>query len=92
MLRHAAGAMSLRYVAGSLPQLVLEVRENDPDTTATQAGPGHHSGHSLRNMATRAEALGGATIAGPVPGGGFRVQVAVPLTSPRRAFELKKSA
>ena len=94
VLKHAtgatAGAVSLRYVAGSLPQLVLEVRDNGPNTTATQAGPGHHSGHGLRNMATRAEALRGAATAGLVPSGGFRVQVAVSLASPRRAFGLKK--
>ena len=96
VLKHATGAtavaVSLRYVAGSLPQLVLEVRDNAPDATTTNAGVGRRSGHGLRNMATRAEALGGAATAGPVPGGGFRVQVAVPLASPRRSFGLKMSA
>ena len=94
VLKHAPGAtavaVSLRYVAGSLPQLVLEVRDNGPNTSPTTAGPGRRSGHGLRNMATRAEAMGGAATAGPVAGGGFRVQVAVPLASPRRSFGLKK--
>ncbi len=90
VLKHAASAtavaVSLRYVASSLPQLVLEVRDNgqgNPD-----AETGRRSGHGLRNMATRAAAMGGAATAGPVAGGGFRVQVAVPLANPRRAFGL----
>ena len=96
VLKHATGAtavaVSLRYVAGSQPQLVLEVRDNAPAAATPNAGVGRRSGHGLRNMATRATALGGAATAGPVPGGGFRVQVAVPLASPRRAFGLKMSA
>ena len=95
VLKHATGAtlvaVSLRYVASSLPQLVLEVRDNGPDNPATATSPGRRSGHGLRNMATRAEAMGGAATAGPVVGGGFRVQVAVPLATPRRSFGLKKS-
>ncbi|GAB3878574.1 hypothetical protein GCM10028824_40760 [Hymenobacter segetis] len=96
VLKHAAGATAvavrLRYVASSLPQLVLEVQDNAPSPAPTQDGTGRRSGHGLRNMATRAEAMGGAATAGSVTGGGFRVQVAVPLASPRRAFGLKKSA
>ena len=96
VLKHAPSAnrvaVSLRYVASSLPQLVLEVRDNGRQVLATENGPGRRSGHGLRNMGTRAEAMGGAATAGPIPGGGFRVQVAVPLASPRRPFGLKKMA
>ena len=96
ILKHAAGAtavaVSLRYVASSLPQLVLEVRDNGQEKPAAATGPTRRSGHGLRNMATRAEAMGGAASAGPLAGGGFRVQVAVPLASARRAFGLKKDA
>ena len=95
VLKHATGAtlvaVSLRYVASSLPQLVLEVRDNGQDAPATATSPGRRSGHGLRNMGTRAEAMGGAATAGPAVGGGFRVQVAVPLAPPRRSFGLKKS-
>jgi signal transduction histidine kinase len=96
VLKHAGGAtvvaVGLRYLAGPLPQLVLEVRDNGHQEPEANAGAGRRSGHGLRNMATRAEAMGGAATAGPATGGGFRVQVAVPLASPRRAFGLKKSA
>ena len=94
VLKHAPGAtavaVSLRYVASSLPQLVLEVRDNGRSASDTAAGPGRRSGHGLRNIATRAEAMGGAAMAAPVASGGFRVQVAVPLASPRRPFGLRK--
>ncbi|GAA4038622.1 hypothetical protein GCM10022409_25220 [Hymenobacter glaciei] len=93
VLQHAPSAtlvvVSLRCVAGSLPQLVLEVRDNGQDGTAPNSEHGQRTGQGLRSMATRAEAMGGAATAGPVPGGGFRVQVAVPLASPRRSFGLK---
>lgn len=96
VVQHAPGAtavaVSLRYVASSLPQLVLEVRDNGPHRPAPEASPGGRPGQGLRSMATRAEAMGGAATAGPVPGGGFRVQVAVPLAGPRRAFGLQKSS
>ncbi|MGY3088424.1 signal transduction histidine kinase [Hymenobacter sp. UYAg731] len=87
VLKHATGATAvavrLRYMASSLPQLVLEVRDNAPSPAVTEAGAGRPPGHGLRNMATRAEALVGAAIAGPVAAGGFRVQVAVPLPRAR---------
>ena len=96
VLKHAPAAtivaVSLRYVASSLPQLVLEVRDNGPAAAPGPAGVGHVAqppGYGLRNMAARAEAMGGAAIAGPVAGGGFRVQVAVPLAAPRLSFGLR---
>ena len=96
VVKHAPNAtavvVSVRYVTSSLPQLVLEVRNDGPAQPAPEAGPDRRSGHGLRNMTARAEAMGGAATAGPIPGGGFRVQVAVPLASPRRAFGLKKIA
>ena len=55
VLKHAPGAtavaVSLRYVASSLPQLVLEVRDNGRSASDTAAGPGRRSGHGLRNIA-----------------------------------------
>jgi signal transduction histidine kinase len=87
ILKHATGATAvavrLRYLASSLPQMVLEVRDNAPDPAAAQGS--RPPGHGLRNMATRAEALGGAATAGPVATGGFRVQVAVPLPRARHS-------
>ncbi|GAB2859988.1 hypothetical protein GCM10027044_20380 [Hymenobacter ruber] len=95
VLKHAtaatAVAVRLRYVTSSLPQLVLEVQDNAPSADPAKTDTGRRSGHGLRNMTTRAEAMGGAATAGPVTGGGFRVQIAVPLASPRRAFGLKKN-
>ena len=95
VLKHATGAaavaVSLRYMAGSLPHSAGSTRQRPrchchPSRTRSPLGPWP------RNMATRAEALGGVATAGPVPGGGFRIQMAMPLASLHRAFGLKKSA
>ena len=40
--------------------------------------PGHPTGHGLRNMAARAEELGGAMTLGPAPGGGTALAWRVP--------------
>lgn len=45
-------------------------------------GAGQGGGHGLTGMRERAEALGGAFAAGPVPGGGFLVRVGLPLARP----------
>ena len=96
ILKHAQGATTvavrLRYLAGSPPQLVLEVRDNAPARSGPAAPPARRSGHGLRNMMARAEALGGAASSGPLPGGGFGVQVAVPMPFPRKAFGLMRGA
>ena len=86
-VKHAAGAtavdVGVRLEPGSPVQLVLEIADNG---TGVGLAPGlltghvRRSGHGLRNIQERAQALGGAASSGGGPTG-FRVRVAVPLLS-----------
>ncbi|MGW8376517.1 histidine kinase [Streptomyces sp. ODS28] len=68
---------------------VLEVTVTDDGAgvaAPADAGPGEgRGGHGLLGMRERAAALGGRCETGPVAGGGFRVQVRLPLQPPRTA-------
>jgi signal transduction histidine kinase len=58
--------------------LVLEITNDGPvPTEAAEAG--RSSGHGLRNIRTRAAALGGSALAAARPTGGFTVRVEVPI-------------
>ncbi|QHJ05806.1 tetratricopeptide repeat protein [Hymenobacter busanensis] len=59
------------------PLLVLEVVNDGP---LVPPGTERASGHGLRNIRTRAQALGGHATAEAAPNGGFAVRVQVPLT------------
>ncbi|MBO2012467.1 ATP-binding protein [Hymenobacter negativus] len=58
--------------------LVLEI-VNDGPVLRTSATPGRSSGHGLRNIRTRAQAMGGNATAAALPTGGFAVRVEVPV-------------
>jgi signal transduction histidine kinase len=77
-LKHAGPAhasIHLHYGRGRVDITVAD----DGQGMATSV-PG--SGHGLTGMRERATLLGGALQAGPQPGGGFRVSVTLPITSP----------
>ena len=58
--------------------LVLEI-VNDGPVPSAPAEAGRSSGHGLRNIRTRAEAMGGRATAAAQPAGGFAVRVEVPV-------------
>jgi signal transduction histidine kinase len=70
---------------------VLDITVEDdgpcPAETAGAADAAAPGGHGLTGMRERAAALGGACEAGPRPGGGFRVHVALPLQPAGRPRE-----
>jgi signal transduction histidine kinase len=71
--KHAAGArvrLRLRYRDGE-----LRVTIDDDGVAAVVEG----TGHGLTGMRERVAAVGGVLRAGPRPGGGFRVEAALPL-------------
>ena len=75
VVKHAHGAtlvqVRLDRAAG---QVLLRVQDNG---RAPAGSPSRLGGNGLRNMHTRAEALGGTLVARPT-GGGFEVQAALP--------------
>ncbi|WP_210514097.1 histidine kinase [Hymenobacter terricola] len=86
VVKHATGAtgvaVSVRLEPGSQAQLVLEIVDNG---VSGDAAPVRRTGHGLRNIGARAQALGGAATSGG-GAGGFRVCVVVPLPSGWKAF------
>jgi len=89
ILKHAAGATRVQVRIGLEPGrpacLTLEVHDNGREAAAppVAAGPPppaylRRSGHGLRNIQARAQALGGTATSGP-DAAGFRVCVVVPL-------------
>ncbi|RKN12261.1 sensor histidine kinase [Streptomyces radicis] len=79
----------VRIVRGGVaadPGLDITVDDDGPPGEAPEAeGEKLGSGHGLTGMRERAAALSGTCEAGPVPGGGFRVRVTLPLRTPRPA-------
>jgi len=79
--RHAGpttATVSVRYGDGDLTVRV------DDDGAGVLAAERTGSGNGIAGMRERASALGGELEAGPRPGGGFRVQVRLPLTGANR--------
>jgi signal transduction histidine kinase len=75
-VRHARGATHLQVeLRRAGPTLELRVQNDGPTPANPRPIP---QGMGLRNMARRAEALGGQLTAGPVAGGGWGVLVRVP--------------
>ena len=64
--------------AGTVAGPLLEITVLD-DGPAGDAPAPAGGGHGLTGMCERAEALGGDCVFGPLPGGGFRVHVTLPL-------------
>ncbi|GAA3958738.1 tetratricopeptide repeat-containing sensor histidine kinase [Hymenobacter antarcticus] len=88
IIKHARGATTVtvrvRLETGSPDQLVLEIVDDGAGPTSGPDGHTRRSGHGLRNIQARAQALGGAAISGGTAG--FRVCVVVPLPSTWKAF------
>ena len=78
-------AISMRLVAGNPAQLVLEITDNGVGTSGAPTAPVRRTGHGLRNIHVRAQALGGVATSSGGPEG-FRVCVAVPLLSGWKSF------
>jgi two-component system, NarL family, sensor histidine kinase DesK len=73
VIRHAgASRVELRVVAGAGAATAEVI---DDGAGANGSAPGH----GLDGLRERAEAVGGHLDAGPLPGGGFRLSVTVPL-------------
>jgi signal transduction histidine kinase len=54
--------------------VTIDVADDGTARTASSASPGH----GLVGMRQRAKVFGGTTMAGPVPGGGWRVRAELP--------------
>ncbi|GII53397.1 two-component sensor histidine kinase [Planotetraspora thailandica] len=75
--RHAPGAaVTIRISYGSRE---LGITVEDDGAGAQPAISGLGSGNGIPGMRERAAALGGSLTAGPMPGGGFRVDAVLPL-------------
>ena len=89
ILEHATGATTVvvrvRLETGNPAQLVLEIVDDGTGAATAPDGHARRSGHGLRNIQTRAQALGGAATSDGAPGG-FRVCVVVPLPSAWKVF------
>jgi len=75
------GAAATVRVSYRAADICVEVTDNGRglDGRGPELPPG---GHGLRGMQTRVGMLGGEFDAGPLPGGGFRVQARLPLRDP----------
>ena len=74
-LKHAPGATArirLDYQPG---QVGLEITDTGPPGGQPQAAGPHGGGHGIAGMHERAALFAGQVSAGPVPGGGWRIQV-----------------
>lgn len=76
--RHAQGADVLVLVALTDSQLTVSV-DNGAGEAPEPGGADPAGGNGLRGMRTRAESVGGALDAEPVPGGGFHVRAVLPV-------------
>jgi signal transduction histidine kinase len=76
-VRRHARARHVHVTLTYLPQtLRLEIVDD-----GNGAGTGQPAGHGLKGMSERVAELGGVMTAGPLPSGGFRVQVELPRLS-----------
>ncbi len=84
ILKHAAGTPHVRVrLTLEAGRLLLEISNDAAPVLvpASEAVPTHQrrSGHGLRNIGQRAAAVGGTAVCGPLPAGGFRVSVQLPV-------------
>jgi len=79
VLKHAATRTASVSLAYRPEEIAIEVSD-DGRGAAAAVGP---AGHGLAGMRERAATCGGSLVAGPRPGGGFRVRVVLP-TGPVR--------
>jgi len=73
--RHANASSARVAVGREGDELVLEIADDGRGATAQTVA----EGHGIAGMRERVAALGGAFVAGPVAGGGFRVAARLPL-------------
>lgn len=73
----AAGHVEVR-ISHPGTAIVVEVRD---DGRGAAAAASDGEGQGLRGMRERVAALGGDVVAGPAPGGGWRVRATIPLTT-----------
>ncbi|MGW0594659.1 sensor histidine kinase [Streptosporangium sp. NPDC002607] len=79
VIRHAPGAATAVMITGNGTGLRVVVENALPaDGRRTPIEP-TATGHGLVGMRERAAMLGGVLLAGPAPGGGFRVELTLPL-------------
>lgn len=83
VLKHAgAGTRATVEVARAPHHLAVEVADDGPGPGFSDQSPG--SGSGLVGMRERVALHGGAFVAGPATGGGFRVRAVLPLTGAHR--------
>ncbi|MFI6514358.1 sensor histidine kinase [Spirillospora sp. NPDC050679] len=73
VVRHARATRCAIMVGRDGGAATLEIRDDG------RAGPGHAPGNGLTGLAERVAEAGGSVAAGPLPEGGFRLRVEVPL-------------
>ena len=80
VLRHSVASRARVRVVVANGDAAVEIEDDGPPTEAGDANePGRRTGTGLTGLRERAAALGGGLEAGPVPSGGFRLRVAVPV-------------
>ena len=80
--RHAGPATAVVTIEHGDGQLTVRV---DDDGAGTAGSPEQGSGSGIAGMRERAGALGGTLAAGPLAGGGFRVEARLPVPAPARS-------
>jgi signal transduction histidine kinase len=88
VVRHAGASRAQVAIRHTDGRLVVEVTD-DGNGVESAVGrqptdsdrQGRSAGHGILGMRERARALGGSLAAGPRPGGGFRVQASLPVSS-----------
>ena len=85
VMRHAgANATATVTVRHAADEVAVEVVDDGRGAaSAVDATAG--GGHGIVGMSERAATVGGSVVAGPRPGGGFRVLARLPLRAPRRS-------
>jgi two-component system sensor histidine kinase DesK len=75
VLRHSRASMARIVIAGDGPNAAVEVVDNGNGN----GNGADDDGRGLAGLRERASRLGGSVEAGPLPGGGYRLRVEVPL-------------
>jgi signal transduction histidine kinase len=75
--RHAGTATATVHLAYAPGELTVRVDDDGAGNGGAAAEPG--GGNGIPGMRERAAALGGTRVAGPRPGGGFRVEARLPV-------------
>jgi signal transduction histidine kinase len=80
VVKHAAFAVVHLAIHRTERELVIEVRDDGGRRTASA---GEAPGHGILGMRERVGSVGGDFVAGPLPGGGFRVRARLPIPEGR---------